>query len=879
VREQIDIFDVGVEDKHYDYKKYFENHDKTIKLFEAFAGIGCQAMAFKRLGLKYESVGISEIDKYAIKSYNAIHGKTKNYGDICKMDSIPECDIFTWSFPCFTADTLVLTENGNKKISDLSVGETVLTHENRYMKILKTMNNGEKEIYRIKAMSVDEIRTTKNHRFFVREKYKLWNNDRRSYDRLFHPPKWVETKDLTKNHYLGIAINTKSELPEYTGFLKEYVDGRKYHKNRLFLDMVKSDFWWIIGRYIGDGWARTQQGIIICDDKRTYHEITDVLDRLEWNYNVIFEKTVAKVHIPFAEIKEYTKQFGKGASGKHLSKDVLNLPIDLLKSFLDGYFSADGSIINELTKASSVSKQLIYDVAQCVAKVYKTPYRIYSYNRGDCVIEGRSVHQKKGYMLVFKKKRNKQDKAFYEDGYIWFPINEIKIDGIETVYDIEVESDHSFMANGTIAHNCTDLSKAGKQKGMIKRKEKQEIDKSVFTEKYSYDFFDGMATALSQEQLYEQIAEYQNEEKPFYIIEGESIGLGLGSFETEKILPKQMRPEVIKILQNRLFDLEQQEGTRSGLVYEVLRLLHNTVQKPKVLIMENVVDLVQVKFMAEFYEIQKEIESLGYKNYTTTLNAKYHGVAQNRDRVFMVSLLGGGRYEFPPRQRLEKRLKDYLEDNVDEKYYLSEKAIKGIQNSSFNTTKNRIQADDEPCDTLCAGDYKGPKCVQDRIYDTNGTSTAITTSFMPSIAIPEATKKGYSLASDGDGVYLNRPHQKRGVQKGIIQTLKTSGEDVGVVVNPLKGISNYGWHFEQQIYDEKGIVRTIKASEGSGNMPKVLNNLRIRKLTPKECWRLMGISDEDFDKASKVVSNSQLYKQAGNGIVVDVFVEILRGLF
>jgi len=93
-----------------------------------------------------------------------------------------------------------------------------------------------------------------------------------------------------------------------------------------------------------------------------------------------------------------------------------------------------------------------------------------------------------------------------------------------------------------------------------------------------------------------------------------------------------------------------------------------------------------------------------------------------------------------------------------------------------------------------------------------------------------------ALAEDGDGIYINRPEQKRGVvQKGMIQTIKTSADDVGVVVNS-----------------------------------------RIRKLTPREAWRLMGIDDKDFDKAQEVCSNSQLYKQAGNAIVVDVFEAILR---
>ena len=728
--EQLDIFNLGVE-YHYRPPLLF---NRPVRLFEAFAGVGCQAMAFKRAGLPYVSVGISEIDKHAIKSYEAIHGKTTNYGDIKLMGEIPPCDVFTWSFPCFTADTLVLTNNGNIPIVDIKVGMEVLTHNNRYKKVKTVFDNGGKSIYKIIGMGIDEIKTTRNHKFYVREKYNAWNNQRRSYDRLFYDPKWLETTQLTKNHYLGIAINQNSILPYYIGTSKKYIDGRVYKSNRLMFDMQKTDFWWVIGRYIGDGWQRYQNGIIICDDVKSYNEITDVLDRLEWNYNVVIEKSVAKIHIPFEELKEYVKQFGTGASKKHLTSDVLDLPINYLKSFLEGYFSADGSFDGNLQRASSVSKQLIYDIAQCVAKVYKTPYRIYRQVRKKRAIEGRNINQKPIYTISFKYQSNIQDKAFYENNYIWFPINKIEIIGEENVYDIEVEDDHSFMANNVIAHNCTDLSKAGKRKGMT-------------------------------------------------------------------------------------------EETRSGLVYEVLRLLKATRQKPECLIMENVPDLIQEAFKAQFYEIQKEIESPGYKNFTLTLNAIDYGVAQNRDRVFMVSLLGDYHYEFPMPIALEKRLKDYLEPNVAEKYYLSEKMIRYFNDNSkaneekgngFRFTPKRtddianalaLKSDrmggNFVVDPICLNSKVNGKqpSLQDRIYSVGGTSTAITQAFMPSIAIPEATE--------------------------------------GVVTQEL----------------------------------------RIRKLTPRECWRLMGIDDADFDKAkASGVSNSQLYKQAGNGIVVDVFAAILKNL-
>jgi len=309
------------------------------------------------------------------------------------------------------------------------------------------------------------------------------------------------------------------------------------------------------------------------------------------------------------------------------------------------------------------------------------------------------------------------------------------------------------------------------------------------------------------------------------------------------------------------------DGTRSGLVYEVLRLLKATEIKPKVLIMENVVDLVQELFKAKFYEIQKEIAKLGYENHTMVLNGNDYGVAQNRERVFMVSILGGGRYEFPVKEKLEKRLKDYLEESVDEKYYLSEKMLNFFQeNSQVNEEKGN-------------GFRFKPKTDEELAFAiTTRAGARMDDNFIqePSIAIPEATEKGFALAEDGDGVYINRPHQKRGcVQKGMIQTLKTSGNDVGVVV----GI---GVHPNSKKLEFNGFhdtnCPTILATDYKAPKCIQYNNLRIRKLTPLECWHLMGIDDEDFYKAQSVCSNSQLYKQAGNGIIVDVFAKILQGL-
>lgn len=121
-------------------------------------------------------------------------------------------------------------------------------------------------------------------------------------------------------------------------------------------------------------------------------------------------------------------------------------------------------------------------------------------------------------------------------------------------------------------------------------------------------------------------------------------------------------------------------GTRSGLLWEVERLLNEVEELPQILLMENVPQVISKKNIADFEKWEQFLTSKGYSNYVQLLNAKNYGVAQNRNRCFMVSVLGDYYYEFPKPIPLKKTIKDYLEDEVDEKYYInSEKAKKLIE--------------------------------------------------------------------------------------------------------------------------------------------------------------------------------------------------------
>ena len=151
---------------------------------------------------------------------------------------------------------------------------------------------------------------------------------------------------------------------------------------------------------------------------------------------------------------------------------------------------------------------------------------------------------------------------------------------------------------------------------------------------------------------------------------------------------------------------------------------------------------------------------------------------------------------------------------------------------------------------------------------------------------------GYTMASEGDGIDISpRMIYHRGtVQKGMSQTIKTSC-DVGVIEfgttnmeERAKRLFNiygekYGTGFAGNVWDKEAISPNLMTMQGGNREPMVMENkqkVRIRKLTPRECWRLMGFKDEDFDKAKEVNSDTQLYKQAGNSIIVDVLCSIFK---
>lgn len=256
--------------------------------------------------------------------------------------------------------------------------------------------------------------------------------------------------------------------------------------------------------------------------------------------------------------------------------------------------------------------------------------------------------------------------------------------------------------------------------------------------------------------------------------------------------------------------------TRSGLFFDALRIIKRT--QPDVAIAENVRNLLSKRFSNEFQIVLDSLESAGYKNYFAVLNSKRFGIPQNRDRVFIVSIrkdVCADEFRFPKGFPLTTRLRDILEPVVDERFYLSPKMVEYVT-------------------------AKVDGCRFDGEID-------------PPLA-RALTATQHKMHRAGVDTY---------VSDGCVE---------------VASLNHYKNDQMNRVYGTDGLSPTVMTKTGGGRETKILDGRRIRRLTPRECFRLMGFSDDDFDKAASVNSNTQLYKQAGNSIVVPVLENIIQAL-
>jgi len=409
----------------------------------------------------HECVGFCEFDKYAVMSYTAMHLCTQEQldylatlpfkqrqkeilkdeykngewyaDDVRRVDArdIPEADCWCFGFPCFTGDTLVLTYDGYKEIKDVAVGDKVLTHTGKWQRVTSVMKRDNAELWEVRGFGILPTLTTEGHPYYL-------TKDKVNYE-------WVKVKDIGDDYYSTLTLPKTIDSDNHT-----------------------AEWWWVAGRYLADGWTIKRKDrncggrvVIACNDEK----LDDICKRIKeagFNYSVSAEQTCNKVHITNNGLYEDLQMFGKYAYGKNVPGSVLELPIEKATAFYNGYMSGDGRCDKE--EATSVSPYLILGMALVAIKIGKNHPGIYKTTRNSkCVIEGRECNQRDTYTF---RVCNRSVKSSESNGIWCRRINRpVNTSMVGTVYNISVEEDESYIANGAIVHNCQDISVAGKQAG------------------------------------------------------------------------------------------------------------------------------------------------------------------------------------------------------------------------------------------------------------------------------------------------------------------------------------------------------------------------------------------------------------------------------
>lgn len=314
-------------------------------------------------------------------------------------------------------------------------------------------------------------------------------------------------------------------------------------------------------------------------------------------------------------------------------------------------------------------------------------------------------------------------------------------------------------------------------------------------------------------------------------------------------------------------------GTRSGLFFEIMRLLDEAeANKPEWIIAENVKNLLSIEGGWGFLRVTSEMAKRGYTIQWRVYNSKDYGVPQNRERVYIVGYLGegSGRELLPIARKSERTLKKVIDGSQGNRVYEPELSCTlssqgGGMGAKTGLYKFIDLSKKSPQITECA------RCLTAR-YDRGVSNRKGESSGVIAVLTPDRLEKrqnGRRFKEPGEPMFTLTGQDRHGVVE--IKNATKSGmlpARVGDGIETAYPSSNTGRARVQQ-----GRCSTI-TTHGTAGVLMDTSPVRIRKLTPKECWRLQGFTDEQFEKAAKVNSNTQLYKQAGNAVTVNVVEEI-----
>ena len=431
-----------------------------MRYLSVCSGIEAASVGWEPLG--WSPVAFAEIEPFPSAVLAHRFPNTPNLGDFTKIgkDDVGAIDLLVGGTPCFAAGTLIVTDHGFIPIEAVVVGDRVLTHEGRYRAVTATGAKMASTI-RMRGQGIDVV-TTENHRFWSQRttsrSTRVGGVAVRQRTRTISA--WAPASDLVGCHVATPAKFPSLPIPPIAQIGREHAP-----------PIFDADFAWIVGLWLGDGWTRTHDRgrgtMIICAARGVQsREIDNRLRRIFAHVTMTSERTTDRFAVSSAAIVRWLRsEFGSGAFGKRLPTWVLGMSTEMRRAMLGGYLFADGSLMIGGRRFTTVSPILAMGFSMLAHSLgFSTTRYCYEALAETKVIEGRTVSQRPFFQVnIYDRARSS-----YEDGAHRFGrIRSIAFTGrVESVYDLTVEEDHSYVANGAVAHNCQDFSVAGLRAGL-----------------------------------------------------------------------------------------------------------------------------------------------------------------------------------------------------------------------------------------------------------------------------------------------------------------------------------------------------------------------------------------------------------------------------
>lgn len=444
-----------------------------MRYLSLFSGIEAASCAWQPLG--WELAGVCEIEKFPCNVLKHHYPNVPNLGDItqvgkAQLDALGQIDLIVGGSPCFTADTLVITDHDPVPICDIKVGDIVLTHKGRWQKVLRIGHKQAETIY-VKGQGAT-LHCTRNHPIWARGAHSIWNKDKHAYEREFEPMNWVPAEQLDHMYCGALTKSDSLEVPQPKLTGNATVTFDPYDLNVLEL----------AGRYLADGDVRIYGGNdgerhgsirISCGEYRRA-VMDDLKQRVPFSCTEIKERTSIRYQFFGKSLAKWIEQnFGRGAGNKYIPSWVYGLNNSQKAALLKGYLDGDGYRKHNCWKCSTISKKLAVGLKMLAEHLGVSVSITYVKKEPTYVIEGRTVNQHSYWELsIYDKARSSVEL----DGWRWGLVRKIIPGEVETVYNLEVEHDNSYIADGICAHNCQGFSIAGKQEGLKDVRSKLAID-------------------------------------------------------------------------------------------------------------------------------------------------------------------------------------------------------------------------------------------------------------------------------------------------------------------------------------------------------------------------------------------------------------------